>query len=165
MTQNTTQLLPPSRTKSSQRNNGPFFRRIPLSNLQIVLIALAVVGGRLIIDFSQRVLEGQSKVAEQRYLEADIASLTQDQQKLEADKAYYSSPAYVEAWAHDQGKMVRDGEILVIPEYDQYTQTGNTVTSSEPIRPLPIWHIWWSLFLDGPPPLDSNANPLPERVP
>jgi cell division protein FtsB len=165
MTQNTVPVPPPSNIRSSQRRSESPFHRIPLSNLQIVLIALAVVGGRLIIDFSQRILEGQSKVAEQRYLEAEIASLTQKQQKLEADKAYYSSPAYIEAWAHDQGKMVRDGEILVIPQYDQYTQPGIAVTSSETIKPSPIWHIWWSLFFDGPPPFDSNTTSLSEGVP
>ena len=165
MTQNTTPASPPSSIRSSQRKNDSLLRRIPLSNLQIILIALTVVGGRLIFDFSQRILEGQSKVTEQRHLETEIASLTQKQQNLEANKAYYSSSAYVEAWAHDQGKMVRDGEILVIPQYDQYPQTGIAVTSSEVIKPSPIWHIWWSLFFDGPPPLDSNTTPLSEGVP
>jgi cell division protein FtsB len=164
MTQNTAQVPHPSTIRSPQRKNDSPFRRIPLSNLQIVLIALAVVGGRLIIDFGHRILEGQSKVGEQRQLEADIASLTQKQQKLETDKAYFSSATYVEAWAHDQGKMVRDGEILVIPQYDQYTQTGIAVTSPETVRPSPIWSIWWSLFFDGLPPFDTNTTPLTEGI-
>lgn len=164
MTQDTTQA-PSSSGAKRPHHNGALFRRIPLSNLQIILIALAVVGGRLIFDFSQRILEGQNKIAEQRDLETDIASLTQEQRQLEADKAYYSSPAYVEAWAHDQGKMVREGEILVIPAYDNYTQTGNTLTTSEPIRPLPRWHIWWSLFFDDPIPFNSGTDPLPEGMP
>ena len=91
-------------------------------------------------------------------LESEIAVLTQEQQDLEAVKAYYSSPAYVEAWAHDQGKMVRAGEILVIPVYDKHARAGLTVTSSEPARPLPTWHVWWSLFLDSPLPFSSSTQ-------
>ena len=143
---------------------GTLHLRIPLSNLQIILIALVIISGRLIIDFSQRILEGQGKISEQHALEAEIAELTREQQELEATKAYHSSPAYVEAWAHDQGKMVRAGEILVIPVYDKHARANLSVTSSEPIRPLPTWQIWWSLFFDSPLPLNKQPQ-LPEGVP
>lgn len=165
MIQNTAPISPQFTTRPSQRKGESPFRRIPLSNLQIVLLALAVVGGRLIFDFTQRILEGQGKVTEQRELEAEIATLTQEQQRLEAEKAYYGSPAYIEAWAHDQGKMVRDGEILVIPQFDQTTQTGIAVTSPDTVKSPTVWHIWWSLFFDGPPPFDSDGIPSSEGTP
>lgn len=133
-------------------------RRIPLNNLQIILIALVIVSGRLIIDFSQRILEGQSKIAEQNALEAKITELTQEQRDLEATKSYYGSPAYVEAWAHDHGKMVREGEVLVIPAYDKYARSGLTVTSLEPVRPMPVWQVWWSLFFDTSAPSGSQLQ-------
>ena len=154
-----------ARSPSPRHSNSSLFQRIPLSNLQIVLIALAIVGGRLIFDFSQRIIEGQQKIGEQRKLESEISSLAEKQKELKSNKSYYSSPAYVEAWAHDQGKMVRDGEILVIPVYDQYTQFGTTVTTAEPVRPLLKWHIWWSLFFDEPVSVNSDADTLPEGVP
>jgi hypothetical protein len=153
------------RSLPPRHSNGALLRRIPLSNLQIVLIALAIVGGRLIFDFSQRIVEGQQKIAEQRELESNISLLTKLQRDLQSDKAYHSSPAYIESWAHDQGKMVRDGEILVIPVYDKYTQAGTALTTAEPVRSLPRWHIWWSLFFDDPIPLSSGADSLTEGAP
>jgi cell division protein FtsB len=151
---------PSSGSNASKNELKSFLRRIPLNNLQIILIALAIVGGRLVVDFGQRIVEGQKKIVEQRALEAEIAELKENQQELETTKAYYSSPAYVEAWAHNQGKMVRPGEILVIPEYDKRSRPGTSITSAEPVRALPPWNIWWSLFFDDPPPFSAKAQPL-----
>ena len=129
-------------------------RRIPLTNLQIILIALIVLGGRLALDFSQRIVEGQQKVAEQRQLETEIEALRAEQRALEAAKAYYSSEAFIEAWAHDEGKMVREGERLVIPVVEGSTPT---IEPSAPQlnRPIPPWHVWWLLFFDTPPPFST----------
>jgi len=146
---------PPSEPSSptARRGTARWWQRMPLSNLQIMLILLIIVGGRLVIDFSQRIVEGQQKVAEQRRLEARIATLEKDRQQFEADKAYYSSPTYIEAWAHDEGKMVRDGEKLVVPVYQGKPQPSKTLTITPPATPLPDWAVWWTLFVDGPPPL------------
>ena len=135
--------------------------RFSLNNLQIILIALVVVGGRLVIDFSQRIVEGQQKTEEQRQIEAEIDALMLEREELEAAKAYYSSEAFVEVWAHDEGKMVRDGEVLVVPLY-----TGNPLpeavldapsgagpTTSQPVNP---WRVWWGMFFDVAPPSDST---------
>ena len=127
-------------------------RRFPLSNLQIILIALIIVGGRLAIDFSQRIIEGQQKVSEQRALENEIDGLQKEQQRLEAQKEYYSSPIFVEAWAHDEGKMVKQGERLVVPLYEDVpasAQQGST--TSQQAAPIPVWQVWWTLFFDSPP--------------
>mgnify|MGYP001057915003 CR=1 FL=1 len=138
----------------------PRVRRMPLANWQVILIVLVVIGGRLAIDFSQRIIEGQQKVAQQRQLEAELEALVQERKQLEAAKAYYSSTAFVEAWAHDEGKMVRDGEVLVIPIYEQAAQSTPTPavppSASPPIAP---WRVWWTLFFDSPPPSSEAPHP------
>ncbi len=126
--------------------------RLPLTNWQIILIALVVVGGRLVIDFSQRIIEGQQKVNEQRQLEAEIEDLLQEQQDLIAAKAYYSSPTYIEVWAHDQGKMVREGEVLVVPIYERPSSLAVATPETRPDEAVVPWRVWWSLFFDGAPP-------------
>jgi hypothetical protein len=118
---------------------------------------LMVIGGRLVIDFSQRIVEGQQKLAEQRALEAQIAGLRAEQKSLEASRIYYNSQAYVEAWAHDQGKMVLDGEILVIPVYQRGPSDTELQLATGPASLLdhtgpPTWQVWWSLFFDVQPP-------------
>ncbi len=141
----------PSPKSQPEPRKSPF-QRLRLTNWQIILIALVVVGGRLIIDFSQRIVEGQQKIAEQRSLEAEIETLLDEQQQLEADKAYYASQAYVEAWAHDEGKMVKDGEKLVIPLHDEEVVPVEEVPVVQPQISLTPPQIWWTLFFDSPPP-------------
>ncbi|GAB4468792.1 MAG: hypothetical protein Kow00124_03360 [Anaerolineae bacterium] len=139
--------------------------RIQLTNWQILLIALTVVGGRLVIDFSQRIIEGQQKIAEQRRLEAEIEVLREERRQLDAAKAYYSSPAFIEAWAHDEGKMVRDSERLVVPFYAEAPTAGEQpIPAPAPGEdaptspPITAWHIWWSLFFDAPPPFSQPPD-------
>ena len=151
----TTDPVSPEPTTNSRQ---PIFR---LTNWQIILILLVVIGGRLVIDFSQRIVEGQQKLAEQRALEAQIATLQTEQKSLEAARIYYSSQAYLEAWAHDQGKMVLDGETLVIPVYQQDAPDEKTTLATVPNptaqQARPAWKIWWSLFFDTQPPPGTGA--------
>jgi cell division protein FtsB len=149
-----------SETSSPQPRQRPvrWWQRLPLSNLQIMLILLIIVGIRLAFDVSQRIIEGQQKIAEQRILEARIAELERERTQLEADKAYYSSPTYIETWAHDEGKMVRDGEKLVVPVYQGKPQPRNPVITTPPPAPLPAWAIWWTLFFDSPPPVPTSTQ-------
>lgn len=134
--------------------------RLPLTNWQIILIVLIVIGGRLALDLGQRIVEGQQKVAQQRQLEAELAALMQERKQLEAAKAYYGSPAFVEAWAHNEGKMVRDGEVLVIPIYEHPAQPASvSATPLSAEQAVPPWHVWWMLFFDSPPPVSGSSHP------
>jgi cell division protein FtsB len=139
-------------SRAPAHRTGWSLDRLPLTNVQIISIALVIVGGRLFIDFSQRVIEGQQMLAEQKRLEAEIDRLLVEQQMLQSDKAYYNSAAYVETWAHDQGKMVRPQETLIVPVYDSSPTTNINPTSQiAPQAVVPKWYYWWVLFFDSPP--------------
>ncbi len=68
------------------------------------------------------------------------------------------SDAYVESWAHDDGKMVRDGEVLVIPVPSGAEVDATPAPAVSPIDvqttpdQAPTWVLWWQLFFDSPPP-------------
>ncbi|MCC6905737.1 MAG: hypothetical protein IT326_07835 [Anaerolineae bacterium] len=130
-----------------------------LSNAQIILLLMVALGGLMIANFSQRIVQGQRKVAEQRQLEAEILALQAEQRALQAAKSYYSAPGYVEIWAHSDGKMVMGGETLIVPVYPS-AEPQDSVATDEAPQPgtrtsphtLPPWQVWWSLFFDTPPP-------------
>src|SRR5689334_11560329 len=96
--------IPPNETpvEPQQEDNEPttaerrtiplreLWGRLSLSNMQIILVLLTVIGGRLVIDFGQRIVDGQNKVAQMERLEADIQAQQYQQQQLEENKAYYS---------------------------------------------------------------------------
>jgi cell division protein FtsB len=135
--------------------------RLSLSNLQIILVLLLVLGGRLAIDFYNRIIEGQAKVNQQQKLEQEIQQLQSEQQTLEGQKTYFNSPAYIQAWAHSDGKMVLPGEKIVIPLYKGQPRPKQPILPQAPAQPLPNWATWWSLFFDAPPPALPATSPSP----
>ncbi len=143
---------PDSHTPTAPRR----LRRFPLNNLQVILIVLLVIGGRLVIDFSRRIVEGQQKITEQHELEAENEELMREEQRLEAAKTYYSSPGFVETWAHNDGKMVRQGEVLVVPLYEAIPEGQPRLLETSASTSPAIWQVWWSLFFDEPAPFAQS---------
>ena len=73
--------------------------------------------------------------------------------RIKAAKVYFSSPAFVEDWAHNEGKMVREGETLVVPLYRQSEEAP--VATPQPVEvavvEIPSWQVWWALFFEREP--------------
>lgn len=133
-------------------------RRQQISSLQIVFAAILSIGLLLVINFSGRIARGQLMEAQRHELEATITVLEAEKQTLLRERDYSADDAYVEYWAHTESKMVREGEVLVIP-----VPAGNAEPTAPPPTPIvvmpesaepeiPRWHLWWNLFVDGKPP-------------
>jgi cell division protein FtsB len=134
-------------------------RRRPgqLSGVQIMFAAILAIGLFLAIGLSQRITAGQPLQDAYDRVEAEIAVLQHEQAALMATRDYVQSDAFVERWARDEGKMIREGEVLIIP-----------VPSGANVEPTPIpepqvpvettppdpepWMLWWALFFDSAPP-------------
>ncbi len=129
-----------------------------ITSLQIVFALILSIGLLLVINFSGRIARGQQMEIERKRLEATIEVLEAEKITLQKDHSYAASDASVEYWAHTEGKMVRDGEVLVIP-----IPAG--ITEPTPVPPAPVliatpipepatpnWRLWWNLFFDGEPP-------------
>jgi cell division protein FtsB len=131
--------------------------RQQISSLQIVFAAILSIGLLLVINFSGRIARGQQTEAEHQRLQATITVLEQQQVNLLKERDYAASDASVEHWAHTEGKMIREGEVLVIP-----IPAGEVQPTPLPPAPILIptpeppealnWHLWWNLFFDGKPP-------------
>lgn len=129
-----------------------------LSGIQVMFAAILAVGMVLGISLSTRIASSQPLHEGLGVIETEIAGLEQEYVSLLAERDYALSEAYVEQWARSDGKMVRQGEILVIPvplgiqEQTENEQPLNFV-ESETVEPEPeIWERWWSLFFDSSPP-------------
>lgn len=132
-------------------------RRRQLSGLQITFAVILAVGMMLAINFSSRISAGQPLEAAYDRAEVEVEALREEQATLIAVRDFSRSEAFVEQWARGEGKMVREGETLVIP-----------VPAGVPLQPTPIpvptvpvqttppepepWMLWWALFFDSPPP-------------
>jgi hypothetical protein len=129
-----------------------------ISSMQIVFAAILSVGLLLVINFSGRIARGQQTEVEHQRLQATIVVLEQQKLDLLKERDYAASDASVEHWAHTEGKMIRDGEILVIPipaglvEPTPMPPAQVLITTPAPEPQTPGWHLWWNLFFDGKPP-------------
>ncbi|MCL4254107.1 MAG: hypothetical protein KJ043_10040, partial [Anaerolineae bacterium] len=90
-------------------------------------------------------------------VENEIEFLRQEQATLIAEKAYAESPAYVQQWARADGKMIRPGEILVVPISVGLPPTPTPIPPIfEDVQTSPEgpqnWELWWALMFDSPPP-------------
>jgi cell division protein FtsB len=139
---------PPTPTRG--RYNG-------LTGIQIMFAAIIAIGLILAINFSARITSSRPLNEFYQSVENEISILRQEQATLIAEKNYAESPAFVQQWARADGKMIRPGEVLVIP-----------LSAGLPSTPTPIppifndvqtspegpenWQLWWSLMFDSPPP-------------
>src|SRR3990172_8720616 len=86
-----------------------------LSSVQVMFAAILAIGLLLAFTYSSRIAAGQPLEHFSQQVLQEIDQLKQEQAALIAERDYAMSDAYVEAWARDEGKMVRPGEVLVIP--------------------------------------------------
>ncbi|NDJ86313.1 MAG: hypothetical protein GYB66_10535 [Chloroflexi bacterium] len=144
-----------------QRRERRRSRRQQITGMQVVFATILAIGLLLTINFSARIRRGQAYDDIKREVEGTIAALEAENLDLREEYDFAQSEAAVAQWAHREGKMVREGEILVIP-IPGYQPTisadaPSTPTPSPPQRgpdedEVPTWHLWWSLFFDSDPP-------------
>lgn len=134
-------------------------RRDQLSSMQLMIAAILAIGLLLAINFSSRIAAGQPLQQLYGQVQAEIDQLRREQAELIAERDFVRSDAYVEQWARDEGKMVRSGEVLVVPVPSANTlrSQGQTVAQqSVPVQTTPRdpepWQVWWALFFDSPVP-------------
>lgn len=137
-------------------------RRRPLTSTQVTFAAILAIGLMLALNFSARIDADRDLQEIRRKVEQEIDLLRHEQSNLIAELEYAASDAFVEAWARSERKMVREGEVLVIPmPLTVATPVQDTATlpvsdavaiNDEPVQNVDNWKLWWSLLFDVPPP-------------
>lgn len=128
-----------------------------LTSTQIMFAAILAIGLMLAINFSGRIAADRELRDVQAAVLQEIDLLEREQVELERQLAFVRSDAYVERWARNEGRLVRDGDVLVKPipaqRFSQPVRRPNTDTPLDTSAPEPEnWHLWWALLFDTPPP-------------
>ena len=144
--------MTPEKPKRSVRK-----RTGQLSGLQIMFAAILAIGLILGLNFTNLVSTGQPLQQLYGQVNDEISKLEKDQSDLIMERDYVRSDAFVESWARSEGKMVKPGEVLVVP----VPSTALAEATPEPTPAIPVdtnsptpdnWQLWWQLFFDSPPP-------------
>ncbi len=144
--------MPSEKPKRSERR-----RTGQLSGLQIMFAAILAIGLILGLNFTNLVSTGQPLQQLYGQVNDEIDQLQKEQSDLITERDYVRSDAFVESWARSEGKMVKPGEVLVVP----VPSTSLAEATPEPQPQVPVdtsasppdnWQTWWQLFFDSPPP-------------
>lgn len=128
-----------------------------LTSIQVMLAVALSIGLILTLNFSSRITLDRDLGRIHARFTAEIDALLDEQQGLVEQLSYVKSDAYVEYWARDEGKMIREGEVLIMPKSSGVPPSARRpsirlvefqTTAPEPEN----WELWWALFFDGPPP-------------
>lgn len=134
-------------------------RRQQITGFQVVFVSILAIGLLLTINFSARIRRSQLLGDVKGEVQATVAALQEQNVQLRRTVEFAQSDAAVAQWAHREGKMVREGEVLVIPipgaqlSTPVPSRTPVFIESSQRNEPeIPTWKLWWSLFFDGEAP-------------
>ncbi len=114
--------------------------------------AILAIGLILGLNFTNLVSTGQPLQQLYNQVTDEITKLEQEQGDLTRERDYVRSDAFVENWARSEGKMVKPGEVLVIP----VPSIALAEATPEPTLSVPIettaprlenWQLWWQMVL------------------
>lgn len=131
-------------TNDSAPRRSPPEWRLWLSGPQLIIIVVLLVGLFLTADFNRRLALNQSIVADEEALRQKVATAQAYQAELLAQIEAVQSDAYVERWARYEAKMVKPGEVLVVPL--ALPPTPEAVPTPLPTPTPAPWEAWWVLF-------------------
>ena len=114
-----------------------------------LLVIGLVVLSLLVMDFNNRMAELRRLSDKREDVAIEATDLMHTQVYLETQIAYATSEGAVEAWAYEEGHLVREGENLVIPlEYPGFTPKVTVIATATP-EPKSNLQIWYSLFFES----------------
>jgi len=122
--------------------------------LQVLVIIGLVAGLLIMLDFNRRQAEAQRLEADRGVAATEVAQLENEHSALQTQVAYATTDSAVVAWAHEQGKLTQNNEVLVVPVLPTPVSSP-AAPPPQPPPPRPAWILWWDLFLDAPPPATS----------
>jgi hypothetical protein len=120
---------------------------LPFQRLALVVgvIALLFILG----DLNQRMEQARRMERDARALASQVAGLESDAVVLQTQIAGVTSEAVIESWAHREGKLVRDGERLIVPIPPPGAPTPAAPTPTPYPDPPSAWLVWRALLF-GP---------------
>ena len=139
----------PPRTHTLPPRISPKKRGLNISGTQIAVVLVIIIALAVIIDFNRKIQSGQKITGEANEMKQDVNGLVATKAALATELAYVASDAYVQYWAHSDGRYVQANEILVVPVPAKKATTTPTPTIRVIQKPPSNFEIWWALFFES----------------
>jgi cell division protein FtsB len=123
----------------------------PRKMARIWLLSAAVLGIIILGDLSRRMTDARRLEQDSNLLQTEVAWLEAENVRLQTQIVEATSEAFIEAWAHGEGKMVRLGERLIVPvPASGFNPTPTPFITSSGLLPNK-WQVWWALLFGEQP--------------
>lgn len=120
--------------------------RLKLDKKRLLVIGLIALVVLLMMDLNSRLSELSRLGAQRDLSQTQLANLKATEQALLTQIAYATSEVAVEEWARVEGRLVKPGDILVVPlSPDEQMATPVTMVTPTP-QSLTNWKVWQALF-------------------
>ncbi len=118
-----------------------------VSPFQRLMIVVGIIAALFILgDLNRRMEEARRMERDARTLASQVAELESLSVDLKTQIAGATSEAAIEAWAHGEGKLVRDNEKLVVPIPPPGAPTPLPATPTPYPPPPSTWLVWRELL-------------------
>ncbi|HKY84676.1 MAG TPA: hypothetical protein VJ160_07615 [Anaerolineales bacterium] len=118
-----------------------------VSPFQRLMIVVGVIAALFILgDLNRRMEDARRMERDARTLASQVAGLESLSVELQTQIAGATSEAAIEAWAHGEGKLVRDDEKLVVPIPPPGAATPSPATPTPLPSPPSTWLVWRELL-------------------
>lgn len=119
-----------------------------LHNKHLLVILAIIFCGILLMDLNYRVNEYFTLNAQKQKIETQVYGLWATREALKTELAYSRSDDAVEKWAREEGKMVKPGDVRVVP-LSQGQPTVTPVPLDKPTqKAYHYWEYWWAIFFE-----------------
>ena len=109
-----------------------------------VILAILILG-----DLNRRMANARRLERDARSLSTEVAQLAEENADLETRVAGATSDAMVEEWARTEGRMVQEGERLIIPVPAEGEVAEVTPAPAAPAERPSNWEVWFALLFGG----------------
>jgi hypothetical protein len=124
----------------------------------LIVISLGILT-MLVMDFNNRMADLRRLSGKSQEVAVEATQLRHTEMALETQIAYATSQAAVEQWAYQEGRQVREGEVIIVPIGQSGESPEFTPTPTQAALPSSNWETWLSLFIDSPPDYLKNLQP------
>jgi cell division protein FtsB len=121
-------------------------KRRPSRAWLIVAVILAVL---ILGDLNRRMTNARRLERDARDLNTEVAQLEQENDGLQTQVAGATSDAMVEEWARTEGRLVREGERLIIPVPADPASAQVATTPQAPVERPSNLEVWLALLFGG----------------
>ncbi|MAT43095.1 MAG: hypothetical protein CL609_12200 [Anaerolineaceae bacterium] len=127
-------------------------KKINFDSRRLIVYAVLLVLFFLLMGLSTKFSDLNQLNEQNELMNTEVVALRATNYVLETQIAFATSEAAVEAYAREDGYMVRPGEVLIVPISPKHVTPSPEIVPTATIEPLSNLEIWFQLFF-------SNGNP------